>query len=48
MGEVLVLVEAADGSVKKVTTELLQGNPDINVIFASTGPGTSDAATGAG
>lgn len=27
----------------KVTTEMLAGNPDINVIWASTGPGTYGA-----
>ena len=45
MGEVLVLVDAADGSVKKVTTELLTlartlGEPSAVWI----GPGYSDAA----
>ena len=44
MGEVLVLVDAADGSVKKVTTELLTlaralGEPSAVWI----GPGYSDA-----
>lgn len=42
------IVAKVDGNVKpddslKVTTEMLQGNPDINVIFASTGPGTYGA-----
>ena len=42
------VVARVDGNVKpddsmKVTTEMLQGNPDINVIFASTGPGTYGA-----
>ncbi|MBK8049304.1 MAG: substrate-binding domain-containing protein [Anaerolineales bacterium] len=42
------IVAKVDGNVKpddsmKVTTELMQGNPDINVIFASTGPGTYGA-----
>lgn len=42
------IVARVDGNVKpddsmKVTTELLQGNPDINLIFASTGPGTYGA-----
>ncbi|MFV0429949.1 MAG: substrate-binding domain-containing protein [Arachnia sp.] len=37
------VVAVVDGNVKpddslKVTEEMLQGNPDINVIFASTGP----------
>jgi len=37
------VVAKVDGNVKpddsmRVTTEMLQGNPDINVIFASTGP----------
>ncbi|MCB9138636.1 MAG: substrate-binding domain-containing protein [Caldilineaceae bacterium] len=37
------VVAKVDGNVKpddslQVTTELLQGNPDINVIFANTGP----------
>lgn len=37
------VVATVDGNVKpddslKVTQEMLQGNPDINVIFASTGP----------
>jgi ribose transport system substrate-binding protein len=37
-----------DGNVKPddslaVTTEMLSGNPDINLIFASTGPGTYGA-----
>jgi electron transfer flavoprotein alpha subunit len=46
MGEVLVLVEAADGSVKKVTTELLTlartiGEPSAVWI----GPGYTDAAS---
>ena len=45
MGEVLVLVEHADGSVKKVTTELLTlarrlGAPSAVWI----GPGCDDAA----
>ncbi len=42
------VVAKVDGNVKpddslQVTTEMLQGNPDINVIFASTGPGTYGA-----
>lgn len=42
------VVAKVDGNVKpddslKVTGEMLQGNPDINVIFASTGPGTYGA-----
>lgn len=37
------VVAKVDGNVKpddslKVTSEMMQGNPDINVIFASTGP----------
>lgn len=37
------IVAKVDGNVKpddslKVTSEMMQGNPDINVIFASTGP----------
>ncbi len=37
------IVATVDGNVKpddslKVTSEMMQGNPDINVIFASTGP----------
>jgi ribose transport system substrate-binding protein len=37
------VVAKVDGNVKpddslQVTTEMLQGNPDVNVIFASTGP----------
>lgn len=42
------IVAKVDGNVRpddsmKVTTELLAGNPDINVIWASTGPGTYGA-----
>lgn len=42
------IVAKVDGNVRPddsmvVTTELLQGNPDINVIWASTGPGTYGA-----
>lgn len=42
------VVAKVDGNVKpddslQVTTEMLQGNPDINVIFASTGPATYGA-----
>lgn len=42
------VVARVDGNVKpddslRVTTEMLQGNPDLNVIFASTGPGTYGA-----
>ena len=42
------VVASVDGNVKpddslKATTELLSGNPDINVIFASTGPATYGA-----
>lgn len=42
------IVARVDGNVKpddsmKVTTEMMQGNPDINLIFASTGPGTYGA-----
>lgn len=42
------IVARVDGNVKpddsmQVTTEMLSGNPDINVIFASTGPGTYGA-----
>lgn len=38
-----VITAAVDGNVKPddslaATTELLQGNPDVNVLFASTGP----------
>jgi len=50
------VVATVDGNVKpddslKVTQEMLQGNPDINVIFASTGPaayGAIQAVTGSG
>lgn len=39
------IIAKVDGNVKaedslNVTTEMLQGNPDMNVIFASTGPAT--------
>lgn len=39
------VIAKVDGNVKaedslNVTTEMLQGNPDMNVIFASTGPAT--------
>lgn len=42
------IVARVDGNVKpddsmQVTTEMLSGNPKINVIFASTGPGTYGA-----
>lgn len=42
------IVAKVDGNVKpddslKVTSEMLQGYPDINVIWASTGPGTYGA-----
>ncbi len=42
------VVAKVDGNVKpddsmQATTEMLQGNPDINVIFASTGPGAYGA-----
>jgi ABC-type sugar transport system, periplasmic component len=42
------VVAEVDGNVKvddslKVTTEMLQGNPDMNVIFASTGPAAQGA-----
>ncbi|GAB3618590.1 D-ribose ABC transporter substrate-binding protein [Okibacterium endophyticum] len=42
------VVAKVDGNVKpddslKATTELLSGNPDLNVIFASTGPATYGA-----
>jgi ribose transport system substrate-binding protein len=42
------VVARVDGNVKpddslQATMEMLQGNPDINVIFASTGPGTYGA-----
>lgn len=42
------VVARVDGNVKpddslQVTTEMLSGNPDINLIFASTGPGTYGA-----
>jgi ribose transport system substrate-binding protein len=42
------VVAKVDGNVKpddsmRVTTEMLQGNPDINVIFASTGPASYGA-----
>jgi ribose transport system substrate-binding protein len=42
------VVAKVDGNVKqddslKATTELLSGNPDVNVIFASTGPATYGA-----
>lgn len=45
------VVARVDGNVKPddslaVTTEMLSGNPDINVIFASTGPGTYGALQG--
>ncbi|GAB3811475.1 D-ribose ABC transporter substrate-binding protein [Tessaracoccus terricola] len=48
------VVAVVDGNVKpddslRVTQEMLQGNPDINVIFASTGPaayGAIQAVTG--
>lgn len=50
------VVAKVDGNVKpddslRVTQEMLQGNPDINVIFASTGPaayGAIQAVTGGG
>lgn len=50
------VVAVVDGNVKpddslKVTEEMLQGNPDINVIFASTGPaayGAIQAVSGSG
>ncbi|MFT3887793.1 MAG: substrate-binding domain-containing protein [Arachnia sp.] len=50
------VVATVDGNVKpddsmKVTQEMLQGNPDINVIFASTGPaayGAIQAVSGSG
>lgn len=42
------VVTKVDGNVKvddslRVTTEMLSGNPDINVIFASTGPAAQGA-----
>ncbi|QCR18193.1 substrate-binding domain-containing protein [Agrococcus sp. SGAir0287] len=42
------IVASVDGNVKpddslEATTEMLSGNPDINVIFASTGPATYGA-----
>lgn len=42
------IVAQVDGNVKvddslKVTTEMLQGNPDMNLIFASTGPAAQGA-----
>lgn len=42
------VVAKVDGNVKpddslQATTELLQGNPDVNVLFASTGPATYGA-----
>lgn len=42
------VVARVDGNVKpddslRATTEMLSGNPDINVIFASTGPGAYGA-----
>ncbi len=42
------VVAKVDGNVKPddslaVTTELMQGNPDVNVLFASTGPATYGA-----
>lgn len=45
------VVAKVDGNVKPddslaVTTEMLSGNPDINLIFASTGPGTYGALQG--
>ncbi|GAA3919974.1 substrate-binding domain-containing protein [Microbacterium invictum] len=45
------VVAKVDGNVKPddslaATTEMLSGNPDINVIFASTGPGTYGALQG--
>lgn len=45
------VVAKVDGNVKPddslaVTTEMLSGNPDINLIFASTGPGTFGALQG--
>lgn len=45
------VVAKVDGNVKPddslaVTTEMLSGNPDINVIFASTGPATFGALQG--
>lgn len=45
------VVAKVDGNVKPddslaVTTEMLSGNPDINVIFASTGPATYGALQG--
>lgn len=47
------VVATVDGNVKPddslaATTEMLSGNPDINVIFASTGPGTYGALQGLG
>jgi len=50
------VVATVDGNVKpddslQVTQEMLQGNPDINVIFASTGPaayGAIQAVSGSG
>jgi len=50
------VVATVDGNVKpddslRVTQEMLQGNPDINVIFASTGPaayGAIQAVSGSG
>jgi ribose transport system substrate-binding protein len=45
------VVATVDGNVKPddslaATTEMLSGNPDINVVFASTGPGTYGALQG--
>lgn len=42
------VVAKVDGNVKPddslaVTTELMQGNPDVNILFASTGPATYGA-----
>lgn len=42
------IIASVDGNVKvddslKVTTEMLQGNPEMNVIFASTGPAAQGA-----
>ncbi|PHP51323.1 sugar ABC transporter substrate-binding protein [Actinomyces ruminis] len=42
------IVATVDGNVKatdslEVTTDMLQGNPDMNVIFASTGPAAQGA-----
>src|SRR5690606_35269318 len=47
------VVARVDGTVQpdatlQATTEMLQGNPDLNVVFASTGPGTYGALQAVG